>query len=133
MSFIELNGMNEAKEPELAPEGEYQLTLTNPEAYVNEKGRDIVKVRVEFTDYPEYQSFMHWIAMPSKKLDDEKVYNSLLLGVKRFLNLFGIPADNGFNVEDLQGATAVAKVIQETSDDGEHVNNRIIVPRIREE
>lgn len=146
MSFMQLDGINDLREPTMAPEGEYALMITHAEVKdsKNSPGREVIHCRIEFTDHDEYASFMHWVAMPSKKLDiDEnsdgpeegkKKYTRMALGVKRFLNLFSIAMDDGFATEDLMGACAIAGVAQEErSDDPSKVNQRLIVPRIRED
>ena len=140
MPFIELTGLNEVKEPEIAPEAEYALQITMAEGYVNDKGRDVIKVRIEFQDHPDYASFMHWVAVPNRALDIEahpdgeeagqSKYEMMMRGVKRFLELWSVSADNGFDPADLQGATCIAKVGQEVSDEG-ITNQRLYVPKMQ--
>lgn len=141
MPFVELNGMNDLKEPTLAPDGDYNLAITSAEAYVNDKGRDVIKTRIEFEDHPEYAGFYHWVALPNMKLDvDEhpegpeegkKKYERMQLGVKRFLEQWGIPYDNGFATEDLNGARTHAYVtIEARDDDPTKSNQRLITPRL---
>ena len=145
MSFIELEGMNDLKEPTLAPDGEYALMITSAELKDsrNSPGRGVIHCRIEFEDHDDYQSFMHWVALPSRQLDidqnpdgpeeGQKKYNRMMLGVKRFLTLFNVPMENGFNVEELSGARTVAGVTQEAREDDEsQINQRLVVPRVKE-
>lgn len=132
MSFIQLNDMNEVQELKLAPEGEYALAITDQEFYTNDKGRDIVRCRIEFEDHDEFAGFTHWLALPSKKLDeDEEKYTRMMRNTKRFLTLWGVSMDNGFDPSDLQGARCIAGVGQRTNDETGDVYNELKVPRIK--
>jgi hypothetical protein len=140
MSFIQLNGMNELQEPELAPEAEYALMIVDVDAYTKDTGRDIVKVRITFEDHDEYADFNSWLALPNVKIDvanhpegeeaGQKKFKNMMLNVKRFLAQWGIDSDEGFDPADLQGARAICPVTQEDNDDG-RTFQRLITPRIK--
>lgn len=143
MSFIQLNGMNDTKELTLAPDGEYSLVISRAEIKdsKNSPGRDVLHVRIEFEDHDEYAGFMNYVAFPSRKIDIEQnpngekagqeKYDNMMRGLKRFLHLFSISVDEGFDTEDLQGATCIAAVTQEAQEDDEtRINQRLIVPKM---
>ena len=143
MSFIQITGGNEVKEPTLAPEGEYQLTIVDKEIKEskNSPGRDVIHLRIAFTDYDEYADFMHWIALPSKKVDidgadtpekGQEKFAQMILSLKRNLHLMNVKFDDGFDDDDLLGATFIGAVTQEINEDSDdqRPNQRLKVPRL---
>lgn len=142
MSFVQLDGIGDVKEPTIAPDGSYELVITDAEAYQSEKnGRTIVKCRIEFEGHDDYASFMHFLALPSRDLDidghqegpeaGQRKYDMMMLSTRRFLELWGIPYEGGFAVEDFHGARCKGKVTSETDDEG-RTFQRLVVPRIQE-
>lgn len=139
MSFIELNGINEVVEPTIAPDGSYELMISIVDPYTKDDGRSVIKTSIEFVDFPDYARFNNWLALPDRKLDIEnhegghdagqKKFNNMLLNVKRFLALWSIQADNGFDPMDLMGARCHANITSETDDQG-RTFQRLLIPRI---
>jgi len=129
MSFIEITGMDEVQEPQLAPEGQYDLRITYAQDYVNDKGTPLVRCSIAFDGHPEYANMNYWIVLPQEDLDQD-ANTKRILAVKRFLVLFNVPFENGFNVEDLLGATGTAFVAQSEADEDGNIYNELRVPKI---
>lgn len=128
MPFISIP-LNDVKEPKAAPEGEYDLRIIDAEDTESKKGNPmtVVKIAIEGQDsYP----VRHYITYPTGEDADQDRMKAL--EIRRFLDCFGIAFDeNGFNTEDLVGATGRSLVIQEEADDG-NVYNRLRLPRLKE-
>jgi len=140
MGFIQLKGIDEVQELELAPEGEYSLSITDAEYYTNDSGRGVIRCRIEFEDHDNFSGFNHWVALPDNELDNpdnddkgQEKMTRMMRGVKRFLHLWGVePGADGFDPADLNGASAMANVGQTTNDETGDVFNDLRVPRIRD-
>jgi len=132
MSFIELTGLNEVKEPELAPEGEYDLRIGFADDYIKEGTKKmIVRCSIAIEGHPEYAAFNHWTVVYDPEDDDDQ-RKMRALRTARFLTLFNVPFENGFEVEDLFGATAVnVFVTQSEEDDQGNTYNELRVPRMK--
>lgn len=120
MSFITV-AIGEAVEKEAMPEGPYNLVVTEAVPYKNDNsGKDSIKCSIGFADHPEAKNIMHFIALPHESDDAEKM-NNKLLSLKKFLEKFNVPfEESGFNVEDINGATAY--VFVDVENDPEYGN-----------
>ena len=113
MAFIEVPLGNTAI-PEAVPEGPYPLRITDAQEYQKEGSPSkSIQVIIEVLDHPGAANVFHYCALPSEG-DEEKKANNKMVMLLRFLDLFGIPYDDGgFNVEDFFGAEATAFLTQE--------------------
>lgn len=143
MSFMKLSGGNDLKEPTNAPEGEYALQITDTDSYVKDTGRGVMKVRIDFEDHDDYNSFNTWVVIPNQKIDiddnpkgaeeGQKQFNRMLLGVKRFCAQWSVPFDDGYNEEDFLGARCVGKVYEQERDGSPGTyDQRLVTPRLAE-
>lgn len=109
MSFIELPGINDVKEPTLAPEGMYDLIIVR--AQIRQKdGKSNILVALEFEDKSfDYADVLHNISLPAAEDDPEKRKTKLLFA-KRFFHQFGVPFEGGIDLEALPGCRGRAKV-----------------------
>ncbi len=123
MSFINV-AIEEAVEKQALPEGSYDLVVTDVEPYHNDNsGKDSVRCSIGFVEHPEAKNIMHFIALPHESDDADKV-NNKLLSLKKFLERFNVPFEgNGFNVEDIAGATARMFVAVEVDEEYGPQNN----------
>ncbi|MCW4026076.1 MAG: hypothetical protein NWE76_01165 [Candidatus Bathyarchaeota archaeon] len=135
MTFMNLSGLGDAKEPEIIPECRTHLRVTQVFPYKKEEtGRDIIRLahRVEDDRFDNPAGIFHYLNMPLES-DTENTKQLMLLGVRRYLEMAGIPFEgNGFNVEDLNGAFFEADVAQEERE-GIGMVNVIKVPALTSE
>jgi hypothetical protein len=131
MAFVKLD-LNNIKEPEAAPEGEYDIRIMKVVDTESKKGNPmtVFSIRVEDAG-PDVSMFQHYIVYPDQDTPpDQKQMR--LLDIKRFLQLFGQDTNlGGFDPSDLQGSGARAFLQQEEDDKGV-IRNRIRLPRLRE-
>lgn len=163
MSFIEMPGLGDMEELRVADEGTYDLIITRKESYAKTPDGErvqpdtegfvtimedaqnyVIALTIGFDGQPELQPFSHWVTLPVP-LDDPDKQQGKIRRLKRFLMLTNTPFDqNGFEEDDLVGATFSGRVTQETmtnaegvemtDDDGTpRVVNRLIVPRFKED
>ncbi len=128
MGFIKV-ALNDVSEPKAAPEGEYDLTIISAEDKESKKGAQMTEVKIRI-DNQESFPIRHFLVYPDENTPPDQV-NMRLLDIKRFLACFGIPFEDGFDTEDLPGATGRSLVVQEEGDDG-NVYNRLRLPRLKE-
>ncbi len=135
MTFLQVGGLGDAKEPQLLPETKTTLLVEDVHTYESDKGRTITRLRhnVEDERYPDCNAVMHWLSHPMG--DDEPETAKLLTrGIKRYLVMAGIPFEaEGFSEEDLYGASFEANVIQDENEESGEIFNKIVVPRLPEE
>ncbi len=106
MSFFELPGLNDVKERYPVPEGVYDLCITSAKA--NEKDNKInIQCILEIEGEPEASSVFHYLSMPGPD-DDADKKKAKMLFIARFLNQFGINAENGLETEQMVGSRATA-------------------------
>lgn len=132
MPFI-TTPIDDAKEPEAAPEGEYDLRIVKSEDGESKKGNAMttVFIRIEDAAIPNAAPIRHWLTYPDSQTPADQ-RQMRLLDIKRFLTVFGIPFEaKGFNTDDLAGATGRCYIYQEEGDDG-NVYNRLRLPRLKE-
>lgn len=135
MPFIKVP-LSDAKEQEPVPEGTYPVRIVKAEDGTSKKGNMMttVTLRIEDPDFPNASLFSHWITYPGPNTPaDQRAMR--LRDIGRFLELFEIPGEpDGFNTDDLMGATATADIKQEPSDDDPNViYNRLVLPRMKGE
>lgn len=133
MTFIEMGQeLEDAKEAELAPEGEYDVVVKSVE-HVTQNGKNHIKLMLVIENAEEnYAPFNHYIALP-KSDDDAQKRQTKALMAKRFLVAFDIPTENGgFNPMDIEGANCRIGVTQSTNEyEGQtYVRNELKVPRL---
>jgi hypothetical protein len=130
MSFVKIN-LNGVKEPEIAPEGEYDLRIVKVKDDETSKGEPMTTLTIRIED-PEVKNpapFQHFITYPNGGEYDEMRG----LEIKRLLNLFDVGFDEGgFDSDELLGKTARCLVIQEESKKDGVVRNRMKLPRLKE-
>jgi len=151
MSLIPVSGdeLEQVEEQQIAPEGEYDLVITNAQATDDNgnqlksqrTGRPLIRVNIAFEGHDEYLPIRHTVALPDRNLDDDEKYQTMLRMFKRFLHLFDVPVGKeGVDVEDMIGATAKARVgidtytpTNEDGSSGEPVEQNVLrIPRIQE-
>jgi hypothetical protein len=133
MGFINV-ALDDAKEAEVVPEGEYDLRIIKAEDGESKKGNPMTSILIKIEDapIPNAAPVRHWLTYPDNKTPADQ-RNMRLLDIKRFLTLFGVPITaDGFDSEDLVGATARAYLTQEEGDNNGEVYNRIKLPRLKE-
>ena len=131
MPFISVP-LDDAKEAEPVPEGEYDLRIVKAEDGESKKGNAMttVYIKIEDSAYPNAALLRHWITYPDKDTPADQ-RQMRLLDIKRFLTCFGVAMEgNGFNSDDLLGASGRSFLYQEEGDDG-NVYNRLRLPRLK--
>lgn len=132
MSFIEMD-LDNTQEAQPAPEAEYDLVIEDAEVGMSKNsGKPRIALRIAFEGHPEFMNIRHFLSIPNEE-DDPDVSNFKRLMIKRFLHLFGIPSDGGFNTEDFPGARARALVRQTEPNEENEVYNEIVVPKLPRE
>jgi len=132
MPFINV-ALDDAKEQEPVPEGEYDLRIVKAEDGESKAGNAMttVYIKIEDSAYPNAALCRHWLTYPDRDTPADQ-RQMRLLDIKRFLTAFGIAQESkGFNSDDLLGATARCMLSQEEADDG-NVYNRLRLPRLKE-
>lgn len=110
--------MADAREDELVPEGEYELTIDSYEEKDGKKeGRTNLQIMITIDNPPaETKSpapIFHYLSLPHED-DEPKSASFKLRMMRRFLEAFSIPfEDNGFDSDDLNGAKATLLVTQQ--------------------
>jgi len=126
MGFVSI-ALKEAREPETAEEGEYDLLINSAEPWHTDNG-DSIHCVILFEGRPEYQPIHHYIGIPSASDPDEKAQNKLRFA-RRFVEKFGIEfTEDGFDTEDLIGARALCGVSVEAGRDEGTFNNKLKLP-----
>lgn len=116
MTFLALNGINDVRAPEIHAEGRVPLCIVD--AKVTEKdGKTNVRVLLEIEEpHPQvgssWQNIFHYVSLPNSNDDAEKVQTKLRMA-KQFFIQFGIPFDNGLNIEEMVGCRAEANITVE--------------------
>ena len=101
MSFIQLKGLNDVREKKPAPEGGYPLCVTNAKLTEKEGKKNVQLIlEIEGTD-EDYANIFHYLALP--RGEDPAKDQTMMLMIKRFLTQFGVPTEDGFDIEALVG------------------------------
>jgi hypothetical protein len=104
MSFIELAGIDEVSELPYAPEGQYDLVVTSAKLKDSSDGEGkniLVVLEIENADR-KYAPIFTYLGLP-RGGDDKDKDAQRLLGCKRFFHQFGVPMDNGVELEQMVG------------------------------
>lgn len=129
MSFVKID-LSKAKEPQIVPEGEYDLRIVKVTDGETKKGDPMTTlvIRIEDAEFPNPAPVMHYITYPNGgQYDDMRA-----LEIKRLLTLFDVGFDGGgFDSNELLSKTARCLLTQEEGDDSV-VRNRMRLPRIKE-
>lgn len=131
MGFIAVQ-LDNVREPEVVPEGEYDLRIVKKEDTKSKKGNPmtVCYIRIEDASTPNPAIVTHYLTPPTSDTPPDQV-QMRSLDIKRFVTLFGIGYDErGFDTDDLVGAVARGTLVQEEGDDGV-IRNRIKLPRLK--
>ena len=130
MPFIKVD-LGDAQEQENVPEGSYDLRIIKVEDKDSKSGNPmtVCTIKVEDPEYANARLINHFIVQPSKDHTPE-VKAMMILNTARFLHTFNIPyTDQGYNSDDLQGATASDVLVKlEPSADNETILFNRVVP-----
>lgn len=135
MAFISVK-LGDAKESRPVPDGRYDLRIVKAEEKTSKaKGYKMVlcTITVEDSRYPNASPIFHNIIFP-KDDTPQRTAELFKLNTARFLTAFGVPfTDEGFDDEDLSGATATGITVQlEQNEETNEPNNRLVLPRLDE-
>jgi hypothetical protein len=148
MGFIK-QAIADAKESEAVPEGEYDLRIISAVLHKKKGTEDgdiygSVKcvIGIDSADHPNAAPFQHYVPLVTGEEDDAGKVNMKLVMQRRFLELFNIPyEDDGFDPDDMPGATCTGKLGQEMVEEGAngqklespYPRNNLILPRLKSE
>jgi len=140
MPFVEVP-VEDAKEPEIVPEGEYEVRCESATEKRNrDDTRDLIVVSVAIMNPPDGcnpQTLFHQIALPNEN-DSDRGREFMLLNLRRFLECFHVPFEGGgFNTDDIPGSSGkcrigLEEVIREGVSTGEK-RNVLVLPRLKAE
>lgn len=134
MPFVNLPGLGDAKEGKAVPESRRPLTVDNVKSYESDKGRHILQIthRIDDAD-DDVLPVTIWLGHP-KEDDDARTAKFMLLQLKRYFYMANVPFEaDGYNEEDLYGASFEANLtLVENEETGEKYNN-IVLPRLPDE
>lgn len=129
MPFVS-HAMNDVREPEAAPEDQYDLRIVKAERKTSKKGRDMIVATMVIQDSSvDAPPFQLYLLAPGPDDDDNQV-RMRLLEIKRFCSVFDLDPEN-FDEQDLVGQTGSCFVTQETGEDNV-VRNRLRLPRLKD-
>lgn len=136
MAFVKV--ALDAQEPEVAPDGEYDLRIVKAEIKASGPGAKIpgepyvnVMVLIEEPG-AEYKPVWHTLMVPTNKTEEKNV-NNYKLNIQRFLACFNIRGDaDGFDTDDFPGSTGRCNVVQATNDQSGELENKLRLPRLSE-
>lgn len=130
MAFINAQLDQSVKEPEAAPEGEYDLRIIKANRKESKSGNMMTEVVISVEDEKGVAPIYHYLIDVTKDTPAQQA-DMRRLELKRFMQVFGIKhADDGYDDEDLPGATGRCMLTQEEGDDG-IVRNRLRLPRLK--
>lgn len=129
MSFIELpiSDLDDVKEDQIVPEGEYTLVISDAKERTNDDGAiKGLLVICEIQGMQNASNVLHNISFPLPGDESDKINNKLKF-IKRFIQLFKIPVKgNQINPQDFLGKSAKCMLKQESYNDT--VSNKIVLP-----
>jgi hypothetical protein len=128
MSFIDLPmNIDEVKEDQPVPEGEYNLVISDVKEKNNEDGSlKSLLVICEIQGQEGAANVLHNISMPQPADDPEKISFKMKF-IKRFVQLFKVKTDGGkLNLSAFPGCTAKCFLTQEEYNGT--VSNKIKLP-----
>lgn len=133
MPLIRAEDLGADVEDRAAKEGRYDLRILKSEYKTTKSGNDhMLAVLIGIDGEDGVMPFSHYLTEP-KESDEQRIKRMRIRDLKRFLTMFGVPFDQGFDMEeqagDLVGCTASnAMVTVEEYDGG--TTNRLKLPRI---
>ena len=104
MSFIEMNDVGSAKEPESVDEGNYGLTISFMSEEPSKAGKPMITLGLEINDHPDAAMVYHYVSLPDEE-DEDKARQFKNLNANRFFTLAGVDISEGLDTEDLYGVT----------------------------
>jgi hypothetical protein len=132
-SFINA-AMGDAPEEGLVEEGRYDLRIMNKEVKPSKKGdRTVLHVMIGVEGVPDVAPIMHFLTFPNEVdwKENSEMAKNFLRRVKRFCTIFNVAfQSDGFNADDLDGATADDVLLKVEMGDDNTERNTIVVPRI---
>lgn len=134
MGFINLD-MSLGNERTHLPEGRYDLRVLDVDNSPARSGADMYTITIGAEGHPEARAMRFYLVMP-KEDDSPEAREFKMLNIKRFLYTFNIPmAENGFDDDDLLGATAsnVAVGIQDRKEGQDEDYNEIRLNKLPKE
>lgn len=136
MPFIPVN-LNDAKEPQPAPNGRYDITISSVEEKLSKKGDPMLRVVSELPTELNAPPIFTYIMLPDPSQDKE-VLDRNMLGLKRFMKAFKVPIDPaGIDTDklvlELPGYSANLEVTNEVYQETGAVSNQLKIPRIQED
>jgi hypothetical protein len=140
MTFIDLGKeYADAKEPEIAPEGPYDLRCKGVE-HETDGNKNNIRVQIEIEGAEDYAPIFHYMGLPKDDddaRDQEKgqkvgtTRNTKLLMLKRFMYAFKVPMDGTkFNPNDIPGSTARLNLKQDEWEGRR--SNKLVLPPVPE-
>lgn len=132
MGFVKA-ALDDVAEPEVVAEGEYDLRIVKSEDKESRAGNPMTEIFIRIEDAGSKNPALvaHYLnhVTPETPKDQQQMR---LLETKRFLQVFGVAhTPEGFDTDDLQGATGRCLLIQEEGKDGV-TRNRMKLPRLKE-
>lgn len=136
MAFVKV--ALDAQEPEVAPDGEYDLRVvkceekkTGPQSKIPGEPMLTAMIIIEEPGV-EYLPIWHNLMIPTKNTVEENVVR-YKLNIQRFLHTFGIAGDaDGFDTDDFAGATGRSPVVQTEDERSGEPRNELRLPRLSE-
>lgn len=135
MPIISADELGADYEDKAAPEGTYEVRIQKADYKPTKKGdRNMVAVMltIDGSEGDGVTPFNEFLILPSNN-EEPKTKRLFMQRLVRFLQMFGVPANDGFDPEDapqiLPGLTAKCPVVQEEGDDGV-IRNRLKLPRV---
>lgn len=150
MSFIPV-AMGDAKEDELVPKGKYSLECVSAKFGPSKSsGKPMISTIIQITNPPDSvvlaAPVFHYLSIPVTaevaaesdtqiEEDDEATLIRKARDLRRFMVAFGISYEaNGFEIEDLEGATAQGiQVDIDSSDKTREPSHKMILDRVTDE
>jgi hypothetical protein len=113
MSFIEMPGLADAKEPVIAPEGgNYDLCIVDAKL-TDKDGKQNIRMILEIEGADDFANVFHYVSLVGPDDDEDKAKFKNLLAA-RFFNQFSVAMDGGIEIEQLVGCRATScKLTQE--------------------
>lgn len=125
--FINMD-LGKVTEPKAVEPGRYDLVVTSAEY---REAKPDIRVTLAIDGHLEAQTVSHFISLP--KPDDDAGKTSFKQRMlKRFIVQFGIVynENEGFNIEDFNGATAKAQLTLSEPDDAGNIYNRLQLDKL---
>jgi len=134
MSFIEMNGIGEAKEAEAVDENNYDLVVATVSEEPSKKGKPMITLGIEIEGHPDASLVYHYVSLPDED-DEEKTAKFKLLMAARFFTLAGIDVSNGLDTDELFGVSfkgflSKEEIEQDDPDAPPAFRNTLKVPKL---